>query len=144
MSNETTTGAPLAATVGERLGGDPHVKEVREQVQHAAEGSGSGGDARPDAGSPPAEAPGRRPRARKAAGRSAEGGGAGGPAQGGGTPGTGEKAAHAARRASFPWGALAIAAIGWAVASSVASGVRSRTRRMSKRVRGLASHLPGR
>ena len=70
--------------------------------------------------------------------------GAGAGAQAGGAEGAARKAAHTARRASFPWGAFALAAIGWAVASAVADGVRSRTRRMSKRVRGLASHLPGR
>jgi hypothetical protein len=33
--NETTTGAPLGATIGERLGADPHVKEVAERVAEA-------------------------------------------------------------------------------------------------------------
>lgn len=150
MSNETTTGAPLAATVGERLGGDPHVKELREQVEHAAEtASAAGGDARPDAGSPPAEAPRRTKRARQAAPRAARQAdrAPGEPQQG--EPG--EAAGHRTRRGaggSFPWGAFALAALGWAVASAVAGGVRNKARRAKKRSRsvlhGLASRLPGR
>jgi hypothetical protein len=34
--NETTTGAPLTATVGERVGGDPHVRDVQAGIAKAA------------------------------------------------------------------------------------------------------------
>lgn len=146
MSNETTTGAPLAATVGERLGGDPHVKELREQVEHAAEAQApAGGDARPDAGSPPAGAPRRTKRARQATPRPArthDRGAAGAPRQGA----EGGEATRRAARAggSFPWGAFALAALGWAVASAVAGGVRSKARRATRRSRSVLHGLASR
>jgi hypothetical protein len=39
--NETTSGAPLTATVGERLSGDPHLEQARKAV--AASGKRAGG-----------------------------------------------------------------------------------------------------
>jgi hypothetical protein len=89
--NETTTGAPLTATVGERLGDERRVKEVREEVAHAA----------------------RRPPGRAAA-------------------------------RPFPWGALALAAVGWALVTGVGRGIRARARSAGSRVVRLARRLPGR
>ena len=76
--NETTSGAPLTATVGERLKNDPHVEEARRAV--AGKGKRSGG-----------EATGRR---------------------------------------GFPWGALAVAVVGWAFATAITRRVRSKARRL--------------
>ncbi|HEX9241626.1 MAG TPA: hypothetical protein VF875_04210 [Anaeromyxobacter sp.] len=102
MSNERKPEAPLAATVGERLGGDPDVQEE----ERSREG-------RLVEGRPADRQPGR-------------------PA--------GRAATKAAR--PFPWGALALAAIGWAALTGIGSALRSRARRTARGARRLAAALP--
>jgi hypothetical protein len=171
MSNETKPGAPLAASVGERLGGDPHVEEVIERVAHEA--APGGGDARPDAGAPPAQArsggekrperPGGGEKASRSARKPTPQRSGGGEAQqrssGGETPqrtaGAGEPDAERKERRRggapsparpagrpFPWALLAVAAVGWAALSAIGGGVRERARRVAAGARRLATALP--
>lgn len=111
--NETTTGAPLSATVGERLGDDPHVREVREEVAQRAGASEPGAATREGATA-------------SRGGRAARGGAA-----------AREHGEAAARR--FPWGALALAAVGWALATGIGRGIRGRARRVGRRARQLVT-----
>jgi hypothetical protein len=108
--NETTTGAPLTATLGERVGDDPHVKEVREEVEHtSAERSAQQAGATQE---PPAAQQGSamegRPGSRRASGR------------------------------PFPWASLALAVVGWALLTGLGRGIRARARRVGRGARRLA------
>jgi hypothetical protein len=117
--NETTTGAPLTATLGERVGDDPHVKEVREEVAQAS--------------APPAQEPGAATREGLPASRGASEGKARRPRR--------RREGGAATR-PFPWGALALAAVGWALVTGIGRGLRSRARRVGRGARRLVHAEP--
>jgi hypothetical protein len=118
--NETTSGAPLTATVGERLGDDPHVREVREEVAKAQASQEPGARAREGTTASRGASQGRAARAAVRA----RGGGAGG--------------------RPFPWGALALAAVGWAAITGIGRVARRGGRRVGAGARALVGRLPGR
>lgn len=123
--NETTTGAPLTATVGERLGDDPHVKEVREGVEQAAAGhAGPSGAREPGAREPGAATREGTTRSRGASERKAR------PPR--------RPQGHAGPR-SFPWGALALAAVGWALVTGAGRAIGGRARRIGRGARRLVA-----
>lgn len=109
--NETTTGAPLTATLGERVGDDPHVKEVREGVEHAS-----------------AERPAAQQGAATQEPPAAQQG-----------PGAQERTRRRASGRRFPWATLAVAAVAWALVTGVGRGIRARARRVGRGARRLVT-----
>jgi hypothetical protein len=131
--NETTPGAPLTATLGERVGEEPHGKDVREEAPRPPGASG-GAPAEPGAATREglsrsrgaSEGKARRPRA-EPSGRS---------------PGSSPAARGQGRPAGarpFPWGALALAAVGWALVTGLWGVIRARARRIRRGARRLVT-----
>jgi hypothetical protein len=108
MANESTTGGPLTATLGEQLAGKGHLGAVHEAEKAAG---GAAGEATPHAG---AEVEPREQAATGAAGQAA--------------------APRALRgmASRVPWGAILAAGAGWVLAKTVADGLRRPARRIRR------------
>ena len=154
MANENTTGEPLKATLADRLGEKAHLEDVHEQEKHASDPQERRVEKKKEqerrAATEHAGSEAEAGRSAAATGGSRPRGGSRRPEEGAQRPegparvardATAEPSAEAhgtARRRTgfqFPWAALAIAAVGYGIASSAIRGVVGGVRRRLPRVK---------
>jgi hypothetical protein len=153
MANENTTGEPLKATLADQLGEKAHLEDVHEQEKHASDPQERRVEKKKEEERrAAAEHAGFEAGARRATAAAGGSRSRGAPRRPEGAAQHPEGPARVARDAAaepsteghagrhrtgfqFPWAALAIAAVGYGIASSVIRGVVGGVRRRLPRVK---------